>query len=54
MSEANGALQTREPGFFHPAPEKTGVPHLRCTAPLRCALHRAGHEYGDRHPLHTS
>jgi len=38
MSEANGALQTRDPGSCDN--KATGIPHLRCTAPLRFALHR--------------
>jgi hypothetical protein len=40
MSEANGALQTRDPGFFPLEQNITGVPDQRCTAPLRYALHR--------------
>ena len=41
MSEANGALQTRDPGCFRRYRiNETGIPHLRCTAPLRYALHR--------------
>ena len=40
MSEANGALQTRDPGCFESPKKETGVPDQRCTATLRFALHR--------------
>jgi hypothetical protein len=33
-------MQTRDPGYLNFTKEETGIPHLRRTAPLRCALRR--------------